>query len=402
MKFIDGGACAPKGFLAAAVNAEIKKGRKSKDLALIFSEVPAAACGAFTASRIKSACVLVSKRHLKNNRAQAIIANSQNANCCTGKQGLQDAYQMAEVTARALGINPHNVLVASTGVIGKYLPMGKIINSIPLLVKLLSTQNGKAAAEAIMTTDTARKESAVKFRLGKKDVIIGGIAKGAGMICPDMATMLSFITTDALIAPQALKAALKECAGKTFNCISIDGCMSTNDSVFVLANGASGNDEITLRTKAGLEKFKSALFEVTKALAKMIAADGEGATKLIEVCVNGAKNQRDAKLAGRSVCNSPLVKTAVYGRDANWGRIAAALGASRAAVSAEKLSIYFNDVKILDKGKPAGADEGALKSILQNREIRITADLGLGNSSVTMWTCDLSEEYVKINAKYTT
>lgn len=402
MKFIDGGVCAPKGFLAAAVNSQIKRGHRSNDLALIFSQVPAAACGAFTTNKIKSACVLVSMRHLKNNRAQAIIANSQNANCCTGKQGLQDAYQTAEVTGRALNISPHNVLVASTGVIGKYLPMGKIINSIPPLVKLLSTQNGKDAAEAIMTTDTVRKEAAVRFKLGKKDVIIGGIAKGSGMICPDMATMLSFITTDALISPQALEVALKECVGKTFNRISVDGCMSTNDLVLALANGLADNNEITLKTKAALDRFKSALFEATKALAKMIAADGEGATKLIEVCVNGAKNQRDAKLAARSVCNSSLVKTAVYGRDANWGRIAAALGASGAAVSGEKLSIYFNNVKILDNGKPSGADENILKNILQNKEIKITADLGLGSSSVTMWTCDLSEEYVKINAKYRT
>ncbi len=401
MKSINGGVCAAKGFLAAGLHTGIKQNMFKKDLALIFSEVQAVSCGMFTTNKIKAACITISKAHLKSNIAQAIIANSGNANCCTGKQGLEDTLQTASSAAELLGIRHNNVLVASTGVIGKLMPMGKVLNGIPLLVKRLG-KNSSEAAEAIMTTDLVKKETAISFKIGKDVVTIGGMAKGSGMIHPNMATMLSFITTDAAIEAKALKAALKYCVDNSFNCISVDADMSTNDMVIVLANGMADNKKITLHTKEAFGEFTKGLLEVTKTLAKMIAADGEGATKFIEVLVKGAKNQADAKLAARAVCNSLLVKTAIYGQDANWGRVAAAVGATKASVSGDKLSIYFGNTKILNNGTPVNADENKLKDILSKKEIKITVDLGLGKSSATMWTCDLSEEYIKINAKYRT
>jgi len=402
MKFVDGGVCAAKGFLAASVYSGIKQNILSKDLAIIFSEVPSVAAGLFTTNKVQAACVAVSKAHLKNNKAQAIIVNSGNANCCTGKQGLLDALQMAKVTAKTLNIKPEDVLVASTGVIGKAMPMGKVINNIPLIARKLNIKDSTEAAHAIMTTDTVKKELAVSFKIGKHAVTIGGIAKGSGMIHPNMATMLCFITTDAAIDAQALKAALKYSVNNSFNCISVDGDMSTNDMVLILANASAKNRLITIKTKEAFEEFKAGLFELTKSLAKMIAKDGEGATKLVEVLVKGAKGEKDARYAARSICNSPLVKTAIYGQDANWGRVAAAVGYSKAAVSEKSLSIYFGDTKILSNGKPLNPDENKLKSILSEKEIKITVDLGLGRSSATMWTCELSEEYIRINAKYRT
>lgn len=402
VKIVEGGVCAAEGFLAAGLYAGIKKNLLGKDLGLIFSEIPATAAGVFTTNKIKAACVTVSKEHLANKKAQAVIVNSGNANCCTGKEGLLDAEQMAAVAARMLGIKPADVLVASTGVIGKPLPMGKIINNVPQLVKRLSTKNNKDAAQAIMTTDTVKKEFAVRFKLDKNTITVGGMAKGSGMIHPNMATMLAFITTDAAISAAALKAALLESVEKSFNSISIDGDMSTNDMVLVLANAAAGNKPITPLTKTAFEKFSAALSKVTEALAKMIVKDGEGATKFIEVFVKGAKTQADAKLAARAVCNSPLVKTAIYGQDANWGRVAAAAGASKAEVCLEKISICFGRAKVLNSGKPVVFDENVLKKILSKKEIKITVDLGLGDASAKMWTCDFSEEYIRINARYRT
>jgi len=400
MTFIDGGVCAPKGFKASGIYAGIKKNPLKKDLALIFSESPAVAAGVFTKNKIKAACVTVSKGHLKNNTAQAIIANSGIANCCTGAKGKKDAKEMAQVVALELRIKQENVLVASTGVIGYFLPMNKIIDHIPWLVKNLSPQKSQDAAAAIMTTDRIKKEFAVRFKIGNSVVTIGAVAKGSGMIYPNMSTMLCFITTDAAIAPGALKLALKNCVDKTFNCISVDGDTSTNDMVLILANAASANKEITLKTKKEFEIFNAALLKITTALAKLMASDGEGATKLIEVCVKGAYTAKDARLAASTVCNSNLVKTAMYGQDANWGRIAAAVGRSGAALSENKLSIWFGNEKIFSNGSPARADEGVLKNILSKDEVRITIDMGLGKYGITMWTCDLSEEYIRINAKY--
>lgn len=402
MRFIKGGICAAKGFLAAGIYSGIKVNPLSKDLAFIFSEVPAAAAGLFTSNKVKAACVAVSKAHLSNGTAQAVIANSGNANCCTGVQGLRDAGQMAMAAGRALGIKPADVLVASTGVIGKLMPMGKVLNSIPQLTRKLSTKGNAAAAQAIMTTDTVKKESAVRFKIGKDVVTIGAMAKGSGMICPNMATMLAFIATDAAISPAALKGALKNCVDESFNSISVDGNMSTNDMVLILANGAAANREITLKRKEAFKKFSAGLLALMQCLAKMIVRDGEGATKFIEVVIKGAASKIDAKSAAKAVCNSNLVKAAIYGRDANWGRIAAAVGAGKAAVSGEKLSIYFGKVKVLSNGKPVAIDESVLGKILSEKEIKITVDLGLGSASAKMWTCDLSEGYIRINAKYRT
>lgn len=402
MTFVKGGVCAPKGFLAAGAYSGIKKNPLNKDLALIFSKDPAVAAGVFTTNKIKAACVDISKEHLKNNKAQAIIANSGNANCCTGIQGKRDTKDTAEAVALELRIKEADILVASTGVIGRLLPMAKIIDHLPGLVKNLSVKNSPDAAAAIMTTDKIRKELAVRFKIGDAVVSIGAIAKGSGMICPNMATMLAFITTDAAIAPGALKAALKNCVDKSFNCISVDGDTSTNDMALILANAAGANKEITLKTKKAFEKFNSALLEITIRLAKLIAKDGEGATKLIEVYVKGAKTPKDAKLAASTVCNSNLVKTAIYGQDANWGRILAALGRSGAALSQNRLSVSLGSTNIFTNGKPAGADEAILKCILSKEEVRIAIDLGIGKHAATMWTCDLSEEYIRINAKYRT
>jgi len=402
MRIIEGGVCAAKGFLAAGIAAGIKQKSNNRDLALIFSETPACAAGVFTTNKVKSACVTVSKEHLKNNKAQAIIVNSGNANCCTGPQGLLDAKQTAEAVASALNIAAQDVLVASTGVIGRPLPMGKIINGISQLSKRLSSLNSSEVAQAIMTTDTVQKESTVSFLLDGKVINVGGAAKGSGMLYPNMATMLCFITTDAVIEPAALKAALKLCVDKTFNCVSVDGDMSTNDMALILANGASGSERITLKTKGAFNKFTAALLEVTETLAKMLAKDGEGATKLVEVLIKGAASSADAKIATKAVCNSNLVKTAIYGQDANWGRIAAAVGSSAAKVDINHLSIYMGKVKILSKGKPTNVSEDILKKILSENEINITVDLGVGNGTAKMWTCDLSEEYIRINAKYRT
>jgi len=402
MKIVEGGVCAPKGFLAAAVCAQIKKNNKKNDLALIFSEAPAIAAGVFTTNKIKASCVKISKEHLKNNIAQAIIVNSGNANCCTGAQGFKDAKQTAQIVARALSIQPGKVLVSSTGVIGKLMPMANVINNIPKLVENLNIKNGADVAVAMLTTDKVKKEVAVRFKLGNNTVNIGAAAKGSGMICPNMATMLCFVTTDADIEAKALNSALKYCAEKSFNSITVDGDTSTNDMVLILANGASGNKKITINTKSDFEKFRSALLEVMVYLAKMIAKDGEGATKLVEVSVKGAKTDKDAKLAVQAVSNSSLVKTAIYGQDANWGRIAAALGRSGAALIEDKLVISLDNEKIFSKGAPTGADEAVLKDILSKDEIKININLGLGKASATMWTCDLSEEYIRINAKYRT
>jgi glutamate N-acetyltransferase/amino-acid N-acetyltransferase len=402
MKLIEGGICAPGGFLAAGIYSGIKRNSNSRDLAVIFSEVPAVAAGVFTSNKVKADCVVVSEAHLKDDKARAIVVNSGNANCCAGPQGLKDARQMAQVTARALDIDRTEVLVASTGVIGKPLPMEKIINGIPQLTKRLSIDNSREVAEAIMTTDTAKKEIAARFNVGGKNVTIGAVAKGSGMICPSMATMLCFITTDIAIDGQALKLALGDCVDRTFNCISVDADMSTNDMVLILANGSAGNKKITLKAKNDLKKFTSALFEVTRSLAKMIAKDGEGATKLIEVLIKGAKSQMDARLAARALCNSPLFKTAIYGQDPNWGRVAAAVGASKADIDPAKLSIAFGNKSIFSKGRPVDFNEAGLKNILKNKEVKVTVELGSGAHSVTMWTCDLSEGYIRINAKYRT
>ena len=372
MKKVKGGIAAPKGFKAVGIACGIKKSGKP-DLALIYSEVPAAAAGVFTTNQLKGNPVLVSMANLKNGVAQAIISNSGNANTWTGKKGLKDAMKMAAETSKALGIASNNVLVASTGVIAKPLPMGKIKPGIRKIAKRLSKAGGKAAARAILTTDRCVKEIAVKVG----NITIAGIAKGSGMIEPGMATMFAFITTDAKIDKGLLKKILKNAVNKSFNLVSVDNCMSTSDCVLALANGTSG-----LRvTGYKLQEFVKAFEYVCEYLAKEIARDGEGATKLMTVKVNGARNEKDARVVIKALIGSFLLKAAVYGRDKNVGRILQAVGSTSVKVNWKKFKF---DWKI-----------GAKEDI-------ISVNLGIAGSSAVGWGCDLTEGYVKINAKYRT
>ena len=398
-KAIRGGITAPKGFKAGAVNCGIKKRRK--DLALIYSDVPARAAALFTTNRIQAAPLTITKDHLRNSQAQAVIVNSGNANACTGKRGLEDARLMAKLTARQLGIKEEDVLAASTGIIGKPLPMDCVEKGIRKLVPLLTRKEGREAAQAIMTTDTSVKDMAVKIQLRDKKIRVGGMAKGAGMISPHLATMLCFLTTDALISKQAVRKALKNSVDKSFNSITIDGAMSTNDMVVILANGLAKNDEIR-DSGEDFSRFQEALDRVTLYLAKMIVADGEGATKFIEVKVKNAKNFLEAKRAASSIANSNLVKTALYGEDPNWGRIMAALGQAGIEVNEGKVDIHLGKELIVERGKEKNFSRAKIKKTMAEPEIKITVDLNLRKGEATFWTCDLSEDYVRINSRYPT
>jgi glutamate N-acetyltransferase/amino-acid N-acetyltransferase len=398
MKKEKGGITRPKGFFAGAIHCGIK--HKNNDLCLIYSEVPAKAAGVFTSNRVKAAPLVVSMKYLTNGTAQAIVVNSGNANCMTGKTGLNDAELTAKSAAKTLAIKKENVLTASTGVIGKRLPVLKIVSSIKELVSSLSPTGSKDVARAIMTTDTVPKETAVSLKIGSNVVNIGAVAKGAGMINPNMATMLAFITTDAAISKGALKKALKESVDATFNCITVDGDMSTNDCVFILANGLADNKEI-MSTGRDYELFERALTSVCSTMAEMIVRDAEGATKFITVNVRRAKSVKDAKKAAYAIATSPLVKTAIYGEDPNWGRIAAAIGRSGADFNPAKLDIYLGKAKVLFRGASAAANKNLLRKIFRKRDIEVSAVLNSGNSEATLLTSDLSKEYVDINAHYT-
>jgi len=378
MKIIKGGVTKPRGFTASGLCCGIKRSGKP-DLALIFSTRPAVAAGVFTKNSIKAAPVVVSKEKLKNNEAQAIVANSGNANCYTGSFGLLYAKRTAEHVAEKLGIAKNNVLVASTGIIGKPLPYQRIKTAIPALVKGLSAGGGTKAARAIMTTDTKPKEIAVTLTLGGKKVTIGAIAKGSGMIAPNMATMLGFITTDAAISKPMLHKALKEAVAVSFNSITVDGCMSTNDMVVVLANGAAGNKTVTKPGK-DFKRFTVALRAVCLDLAKKIVLDAEGGTKFIEITVCEAKSTAQARAACFAIANSNLVKTAAFGNNPNWGRIAAAVGSLGLAVDEKQLRIKFGS--------------------FAKKHIHICVELNLGAAAATVFTSDLSLEYVRINGKY--
>jgi glutamate N-acetyltransferase/amino-acid N-acetyltransferase len=409
MEWMDGGSITtPEGFLAAGVACGIKASGR-KDLALIVSELPCVAAATFTSNKVKAAHIVVCRENLRPQKAtvRAIVVNSGNANCCTGGQGVEDARRMCEMAAhelstqRGLNIQPHEVLVASTGVIGVRLPMDKVKQGITMAVAHLSRQGGQEAAEAIMTTDTKPKFAAVRLELFGKVIHIGGIAKGAGMIAPNMATMLCFIGTDACIGRKALQSALRYAVERSFNSITVDGDTSTNDTVIALANWATGR-EIAEGTPE-LERFQSALTALCQRLARMIAADGEGATKLVEICVTGAESERDAKAVALTVANSLLVKTALFGNDPNWGRIAAAVGRAPARVKSETLTIRLGEFECFRRGEPVPFDEAAAHEWLKaSREITLHIDLGIGAASWTVWTCDLSTEYVRFNAEYTT
>jgi glutamate N-acetyltransferase/amino-acid N-acetyltransferase len=397
---VRGGIAAAKGFQAAGLHCGIKKGKK--DLAVIFSELPATVAAVFTTNRTLAEPLIVDKLQLKSNHTcSAVVINSGNANACTGRRGLEDAWTTIKEAARTLKLPSKHVLVSSTGVIGKTLPIGRLKAGIRVAAKHLSQDGHSEAAEAILTTDRHPKESAVRFRIGSKTVTIGGMAKGSGMIAPNMATMLAFVTTDAVISHTLLQRALQKAVAGTFNRITVDGDTSTNDMVLLLANGLAKN--LPIRTLGPTyEKFYAGLEHVLATLAKMIAQDGEGATKLIEVVVTGAKREGDAVLAARAIANSNLVKTAVHGADANWGRIIAAVGYSGIAFTPERVEISFDHLPILQKNFKATFSEEKARAALSKKHVNITVDLNLGKKSATYWTCDLSREYVSINASYRT
>lgn len=400
-KEIPSGITAPPGFYAAGVHCGIKKMRK--DLALLYSEAFAHGAGIFTTNQVPAAPVIVDKQQLeRSGQFRAILVNSGNANACTGERGLNDALTMVRTTAEVLGIPPREVLISSTGVIGQYMPMEKIRAGIDEAVALLDSDGCTAAAEAIMTTDTFPKELAVRAEIGGKEITLGGMAKGSGMIAPNMATMLSFITTDVNISPSLLRHALKAAADRSFNRISVDGDTSTNDMVLILANGLAGNEELSQSSDPRYPAFYEALEHLLVRLSKMIVLDGEGATKFVEIQVTGAASEAAAVQAAKSIANSNLVKTAMHGEDANWGRILAALGYSGISFRPEDVEIYFNDLPILRRCYEIDFSEAEAKSILQQKEIKITVDLHQGGNTASFWTCDLSKEYVAINANYRT
>jgi len=397
---IEGGVTAPVGFAAAGVAAGIKRSEK-KDVALIFSESPdTSAAAVFTTNRLAAAPVLISRRHVAESAPRAIVANSGNANACSGPDGMHDAVEMARTAAAELGLDPHQVIVASTGVIGAPLPMDAVVAGIKQAAAGLGS-SGFDSAEAIMTTDTFAKEIAVEFEGGGRTMRVGGIAKGSGMIRPDMATMLAFVTTDAPVEAGYLRHALAKAVRVSFNMITVDGETSTNDMVAILAGGMAGGDPIGADSEAA-PAFEEALAFVCTELAKMIARDGEGATKFVEVRVDGATSSEDAKRAALAVANSPLVKTALFAQDPNWGRIASAVGASGAMLSPDKIAIRFGDATVAAGGTAATTDESAAKAHLAGHDVAVGVDLGVGGASATVWTCDLSYDYVKINAEYRT
>lgn len=410
-KVISGGVTAPKGFKAAGIACGIKKSGR-KDLAVVFSQTPAVAAGVFTSNQMAAAPVALSCATLAAGQSwQAVVINSGNANACTGKQGLADAREMVSLTAGALSLEPESVLVASTGIIGELLPKKEVEKGICLAVKGLSEKGGSDAAEAIMTTDAYPKEFAVEFILNGETVRIGAMAKGAGMIAPELschpplhATMLAVMTTDAGLASKAdALRFLKHAVSRSFNCISIDGDTSTNDSVFLLANGQAGAGVTgSCSDDRKAQVFQEALDFVCLELAKSIVKDGEGATKLATYRVTGAKDDSEAKKVARTVAGSLLVKTALFGQDPNWGRIAAAIGRSGAAVAPSKVEIFFGSEQVVKNGVSAGFKVEKVKKILEKPEIEVLIKLGLGQGEAVFYGSDLTYDYVKINAEYHT
>jgi len=400
---VAGGVCAARGFKAAGVPARIKyEGRN--DVALVVADAPCAAAAVFTTNAVAAAPVLYDRMVVKGGRVQAILANSGCANACTGEAGYKDAELSALATAGELGLDPKHVLVASTGVIGRRLPMDRLLAGMKDAAAKLerSEAAGMAAEKAVMTTDTKPKQAAVQTKIGGKTVTVGGMCKGSGMIEPNMATMLGFITTDAAVTPAMLRRALKLAIAVSFNHVVVDGDESTNDSVFLLASGAAGNAVID---KAGpdFDAFVEALTAVGVALAKQMAADGEGATKFVEVRVRNAKTARDAERAARAIAKSPLAKTSWFGKDPNWGRVLAAAGYSGAAVDDRRAEVFYGKTWAYRKGQVADAAQLAkLEKEMQGPELVVTVDLHLGDFDASIYTCDFSLDYVHINADYTT
>ncbi len=398
MHVINGGVTSPEGFFATGVACGLKKDGK-KDLAIICSEDSAAAAGVFTTNKVKGHSLQLTMEHVKTGYANAIIINSGNANACVGEQGYADALEIATIAAGLLECSPQDVLVGSTGVIGKPLNMEVIRPSLELLVSGMNPDGGHDAQEAIMTTDTIYKEVAIELDLQETRVVIGGMAKGSGMIHPNMATLIGVITTDANISRKLLDKALKEVVKSTFNRVTIDGDTSVCDMVLVLANGLADNAGI-INEDEDYEQFKNGLGYICGSLSKLIARDGEGATKLVEVMIEGAGSPDDAYKAACAIAKSPLVKTAIFGEDANWGRIITAVGYSGAEFDPAYTDIYIGDLLVCKSGYAVNFDEKAAKEILAGTEVKLLISLNKGVYSDRMWTCDFSYDYVKINASY--
>ena len=394
----EGTVTSTEGFQAGATYAGIKKEVKhGLDLGILFSEAPCVATALFTTNKVKAAPVVLCQERLQDGSAVAVVVNSGCANACTGEQGLRDAVEMASLTAERMGVSPEDVLVASTGVIGEQLPMELIRAGIGRIV--LSAEGGHSLVKAMMTTDTVPKEVAVRF--GDSGFAIGGVVKGSGMIHPDLATMLCFLTTDAAVELDFLKLALRKAVDISFNMVSIDGDTSTNDMVLVMANGLAGNKPISQNSGQAVA-FQQALDQVCIYLAKSVARDGEGADKFIEVTVNGARSVAEARQAARTIVGSSLVKTAVYGSDPNWGRIIAAVGRSGVEVVESKIDLYLGDIAVIRGGSPLPFDKRDVVAVLRKSEVSIGLNLNLGTATATAWGCDLTEEYVVINSQYTT
>lgn len=389
----------PKGFIFSTVEAAVKKpGRQ--DIALIVSAVEADMAGTFTTNTVKAAPVKICMKKIASCTGQAIVVNSGNANACTGQQGMKDAREMIRIVSKETGLGQDLVYIASTGVIGTPLPMERIRQPLKTLAKEIGKATLDEVAKAIMTTDTFPKVVHRRLKIGNVSGTVSGICKGAGMIAPNMATMLCFILTDFAVGKKTLSAVLKSSVKRSFNRITIDGDMSTNDTVLMMANGLAGNDPVTAKSQ-DLVKFQKAVDEITYELAELVVKDGEGATKLVEVLVKGARTEKDAEKAAFSVANSCLVKTAVHGNDANWGRIICAVGYSGISFKEERADIYFNKVKVVKDGLANNKDKEATEE-LKAKKIRITVDLKSGKAGAKVLTCDLSEAYVRINAEYRT
>src|SRR5271157_5088 len=400
---IEGSLATPAGFLGAAVAAGIKKVKSALDLALIFSDAPGTTgAGVFTTNRVAAAPVVLSRQNLRasGGRARAVIVNSGNANACTGRAGLRTSQETARAAAKALGVFQSEILVASTGVIGVPLKPELILNQIPALHQNLSVENASHVARAIMTTDTFPKTCALRGRIDGKSVTLAGIAKGAGMIHPHMATLLSFITSDAVVPPALLDEMLHAAVTPSFNCVTVDGDTSTNDTVIVLASGRSGAS-IRPGSKAA-DVFLAGLTELCQALARMIARDGEGAKKLVTIEVRGARTAAEADRVARAIANSPLVKTAIAGSDPNWGRVLCAAGYSGADFDPAKVDIRVNSLFLCRHGLDAAFDETAARRELDQKEITLRIDLHQGKGAARIWTCDLTHDYITINASYRT
>ncbi len=391
------------GYRAAGVACGLKKDG-ALDLALVVSDRPAACAGVFTTNRFQAAPVVYDRESIRADGEgfQAIAINSGCANACTGPEGEEDAREMARLAGAAVGADPNRVLVMSTGVIGQRLDMGKIASGLELAAGALSAEGGHDAARAIMTTDTRPKEYVLGFQLGETQITVAGMAKGSGMIGPNMATMLSTIVTDADVAATALRDILVFAVDRSFNCVTVDGDMSTNDTLILMANGAAGNPRIVDAGSQGYEELCQGVTQVARELAKMIAFDGEGATRKVTIEVKGARTRDEGRKAAMSVANSPLVKTAIYGQDANWGRILCAVGYSGVPVTPANVDLWLGDLHLVHRGRPHEIDEARASEILAREAVDITVDLGMGEESVTVWTCDLSHDYVSINAHYRT